>query len=107
MFVVTNRIKTKPGMAERMAPSFAKPGPLQEMKGFQKVEVLITQNLTEHDELNVNMYWDSLEDFTEWRNSDVFKEAHKGSGSSSNQDSPILGSEIVIAKVAASIGALS
>ncbi|MED1205323.1 heme oxygenase [Heyndrickxia acidicola] len=104
MIIVTNRMKTKLGFAEKMAPAFTKPGALQEMKGFVKVEVLITQNLSEHDELNVNVYWDSLEDFSQWKNSDAFKQAHKGSNSSGGE-SPILESKIIISKLASSLEA--
>ncbi|HWK23665.1 MAG TPA: heme oxygenase [Ureibacillus sp.] len=102
MIIVTNRIKTKLGFAEKMAPGFTRPGALQEMKGFVKVEVLITKNLTEYDELNVNMYWNTMEDFTNWRNSDAFKEAHKRPANG-GQESPILGSEIIISEVASTL----
>jgi len=102
MIIVTNRIKMKLGFAEKMAPMFTKPGALQKMNGFVKVEVLITKNLTEYDELNVNMYWNTMEDFTAWKNSDAFKEAHRGSGNS-GQESPILGSEIIISEVASTL----
>ncbi|WP_347342943.1 hypothetical protein [Paenibacillus woosongensis] len=64
MIIVTNRIKMKLDFAEKMAPMFTKPGDLQKMDGFVKVEVSITKNLTEYDELNVNMYWNTIEDFT-------------------------------------------
>ncbi|MFD1849358.1 heme oxygenase [Oceanobacillus bengalensis] len=103
MIVVTNKIKMKKGFAEKMAPRFTKPGPLQEMKGFKKVEVTITQNLVDYDEMNVNMYWESHEDFQAWKDSDLFKEAHKDSKSKSEEEksnSPILGSEIIMAEVA-------
>jgi heme oxygenase (staphylobilin-producing) len=110
MYIVTNRIKTKLGFAEKMAPNFTKPGALQEMEGFVKVEVTLTQNLTEYDELNVNMYWENLENFEAWKNSDVFKESHKrpepGSKAAS-QESPLLGNELVISKVASTIKAIS
>jgi heme oxygenase (staphylobilin-producing) len=102
MIIVTNRIKTKVGFAEKMAPMFTRPGALQKMDGFVKVEVLITKNLSEYDELNVNMYWKTMEDFTQWKNSDAFKEAHNGP-TSSGQESPILGSEIIISEVASSL----
>ncbi|GGE30263.1 heme-degrading monooxygenase [Pullulanibacillus camelliae] len=105
MIVVTNRIKTKLGFAEKMAPAFTKPGALQTMKGFVKVEVLITQNLSEYDELNINMYWESFEDFTAWKNSDAFKEAHKGAKGDKG-DSPILGSELTTYAVASTLEAL-
>ncbi|AQQ54833.1 heme oxygenase [Planococcus lenghuensis] len=103
MYVVTNRIRTKKGFAEKMAPRFAKPGPLQEMDGFVKVEVTVRDNVEEHDELNVNMYWETLENFEAWKNSDTFREAHKGGRPSGEGggESPMLGSELVIAKVAA------
>ncbi|KGA98618.1 heme-degrading monooxygenase IsdG [Alkalihalobacillus alcalophilus ATCC 27647 = CGMCC 1.3604] len=110
MYIVTNRIKIKKGFAEKMAPNFTKPGPLQEMKGFIKVETTIRQNIEEHDELSVNMYWEELENFEAWKSSDAFKQAHARPKSDSNEekkDSPMLGSEIVIAKVATTIEAKS
>lgn len=85
-----------------MAPFFTKPSDLQKMDGFVKVEVLITKNLKEYDELNVNMYWNSIEDFKRWRNSDAFKEAHTGPENSS-EVSPILGSEIIISEIASTL----
>ncbi|MGJ9459757.1 heme oxygenase [Oceanobacillus sp. CF4.6] len=105
MIIVTNRIKTKKGMAAKMAPAFTKSGPLQKMEGFHKVEVLITQNIEDYDEMNVNMYWVTMEDFTLWRNSDHFKEAHKGSKADSEKESPIIGSEIIISEIASTIKA--
>lgn len=111
MIVVTNRIKTKQGFASRMAPNFTKPGSLQKMDGFVKVEVLVTQSeQNDYDELNVNMYWKSMDNFAQWRNSDAFKEAHKrpeAGSAEAQQESPILGSEIIIAKVASVLEAVS
>ena len=102
MIIVTNRIKMKLGFAEKMAPMFTRPGTLQKMNGFVKVEALITKNLSEYDELNVNMYWNTMEDFTEWKNSDAFKESHKGPAND-GQDSPILESAIIISEVASTL----
>ncbi|WP_284036993.1 heme oxygenase [Neobacillus sp. 114] len=102
MIIVTNRIKTKLGFAAKMAPMFTRPGALQTMNGFVKVEVLITKNLSDYDELNVNMYWNTMEDFTAWKYSDAFKEAHSGP-TNSEQESPILGSEIIISEVASTL----
>ncbi|MFX3636558.1 MAG: heme oxygenase [Candidatus Pristimantibacillus sp.] len=104
MVIVTNRIKVKKGMAAMMAPGFTAPGPLDITKGFVKVEVLLTQNLTDHDELNVNMYWETHEDFMAWRNSDAFKAAHKRpepKPGETPKESPILGSELITYEVAA------
>jgi len=102
MIIVTNRIKMKVGFAKKMAPMFTRPGALQEMEGFVKVEVLLTKNLTDYDELHVNMYWNTMEDFTQWKNSDAFKEAHQGPGNN-EQDSPILESEIIISEVVSTL----
>lgn len=103
MIIVTNRIKVKKGMGARMAPGFTAPGPLDTMEGFVKVEVLLTQNLEEYDELNVNMYWENLDSFTAWRNSDAFKQAHKRpepSPGEAPKESPIIGSELITYEVA-------
>lgn len=108
MYIVTNRIKTKLGFAEKMAPNFTRPGALQQMEGFVKVEVTITQNLTEFDEMNVNMYWRDLDSFDAWKNSDAFKQSHKRPEEGSEEakkESPMLGSELVISKVASVIEA--
>lgn len=105
MYVVTNRIKTKTGFAEKMAPNFTKPGPLQSFKGFIKVEVTIRENITDYDELNVNMYWETLEDFEAWKNSEIFHKAHRNV--KSTEDSPVISNEIIIAKVASTIEAKS
>ncbi|RCX17791.1 heme oxygenase (staphylobilin-producing) [Fontibacillus phaseoli] len=104
MIVVTNRIKVKKGMAAAMAPRFTAPGLLDSSKGIVKVEVLLTQNLSDYDELNVNTYWETVEDFDSWKNSDAFKAAHQrpesGSAEEAKKASPILGSEIITYEVA-------
>ena len=99
MIVVTNRIKTKKGFDEKMAPRFTAPSPMHKLEGFHKVEVLIV-NHEDHDIMDVNMYWDTYESFEAWRNSDMFHQAHANQGPPSGE-SPILGSEIITAKVAA------
>lgn len=109
MITVTNRIQVKKGFAEKMAPKFVQPGPLQEFEGFQKVEVLISTQFEEYDEMSVVMYWDSKESFAVWRESDAFKQSHKrpsegeGQGGGHQDESPMLGSQIVIAEVAGTI----
>ena len=91
-------------MGQVMAPAFTKPGPLQEFKGYIKVEVHVSTQNEEYDEMNVIMYWETLEDFQEWRNSDAFKAAHKRPADGEpNPNSPIIGSEIIISEVVSSI----
>lgn len=96
------KLKQKQVLRKKWRQFFTRPGALQEMEGFVKVEVLITKNLTEYDELNVNMYWETIEDFNRWRKSDAFREAHRGPENSS-EVSPILGSEIIISEVASTL----
>ena len=103
MIVITNRIKVKKGMGAVMAPAFTAPGPLDTFKGFSKVEVLVG-NFDDYDEMNVNMYWDDMESFMAWRNSDAFRAAHKRpepGSKEAEQESAILGSEIITYEVAA------
>ncbi len=102
MIVVTNRIKVKKGMAAALAPRFTRPSGLDSMDGFIRVEVLLTQNIEEHDEMNVNMYWEDMKYFEAWRNSDDFKESHKrpAQQDGESQESPMLGSEIITYEVA-------
>jgi len=102
MIIVTNRIKTKKGFAVKMAPNFTRSGALQTFEGFIKVEVTITKNTTDYDELNVNMYWENEENFQVWRNSDTFKQAHKRpepGSAEAQKESPLLGSEIIVTEV--------
>ena len=49
------------------------------------------------------MYWENMDSFTAWRNSDAFKAAHKRPEPSSDEakkESPIIGSEIVTYEIA-------
>ena len=104
MIIVTNRIRVKKSMGSVMAPAFTAPGPLDTFKGFIKVEVWLTQHLTEYDELNVHMYWEDVDAFTAWRSSDAFREAHKRPEPGSEEagkESPILESDLITYEVAA------
>ena len=110
MYVVTNRIKIKKCYAEKLSQMFTKGGALQEMKGFIKVETWNMQDIEEHDLLHVNMWWETLEDFEAWKTSDAFKQAHNRDDKSEDDkseneqsDSPMLGSELAIAKVETSL----
>ncbi|MBL7564947.1 heme oxygenase [Staphylococcus saccharolyticus] len=97
MFVVTNRITVKKGFAEKMALRFTKGGQLQSLKDFNSIEVWQIERDVYSKDLYVNSWWETEEDFKNWVNSDVFKEAHKNSGQS--KDPPVINSEIVKAKV--------
>lgn len=100
MITVTNRIQVKKGFGKKMAPAFTSGKALLDFEGFQKVEVHVSTQYEEYDEMQVMMYWDTKEQFEVWRNSDAFKNAHKRDGGKS-EHSPVLNSEIVIAELAA------
>ena len=105
MITVTNRFKMVKGMADRMAPAFVKPTGLENFKGFNGIEINISKQSEDFDEMNVMMYWDTLEDFEFWRESDHFKESHKRDRQQVESDrekkqSPILSNEVIIAELA-------
>nr|WP_040950846.1 heme oxygenase [Gorillibacterium massiliense] len=103
MIIVTNRMKVKKGMGAAMAPRFTAPGPLDTTKGIVKVEVLLTRNLPDHDELSVNTYWETDADFAAWKESDAFKTAHKrpeGKTGEAPKESPVISSEIIVYDIA-------
>ena len=103
MIVVSNRILVKKGMGAQMAPRFTQSKALQAFAGFEKVEVLVAEQEA-HDEMSVNMYWQSMADFQVWRESDAFKQAHKRPENTDAQtESPVISSQLVIAKVAATL----
>ncbi|WP_010308778.1 heme oxygenase [Kurthia senegalensis] len=105
MFIVTNRIQVKKGFAERMAPAFTANSDLKNFEGFIKTEVAIARDFEEYDEMSVNMFWETLEGFKVWRESDAFKAAHKRPEAKEGEapkESPLLGSKIVIAEVVSS-----
>ncbi|WP_414044028.1 heme oxygenase [Macrococcus animalis] len=107
MYIVTNRIKMKKGFAEKMAPMFTKGGDITKLKGFTKIETWSIQNSEEFDELHVNTWWETLEDFEAWKTSDAFKKVHEQRAAkpeAEKQESPMLGSEIVIAKLETEVG---
>lgn len=99
MFTVSNRIKVKKGFGAKMAPAFTSGHELATFEGFIKVEVNVSEQSEDYDELNVMMYWDTLEQFEAWRASDAFKSAHKRDGGGSHGESPVLSNEIVIAEI--------
>lgn len=101
MFVVTNRITVKKGYAKQMAPNFTKGGPIESLKGFKGIEVWQIDKDDYSEDMYVNSWWETEEDFKNWVNSDVFKQAHKNTGKSEN--SPVIKSEIVKSNVLSSL----
>lgn len=102
MYTVANRILVKKGVAHKLAPAFTSEKELTEFKGFQKVEVSVSSQNDEQEELNVVMYWETLEDFNVWRASDSFKKAHSRDAKG-NGESPIISNKIVISEIVSTL----
>lgn len=62
------------------------------------MEVLVSEQFEDYDEMSVVMYWHTLEDFQAWRESDAFKVAHKQPPNGG--ESPTMENMVIIAEVA-------
>lgn len=102
MITVTNRILVKKGFAHKMAPAFTSSEHLLNWEGFNKVEVNVCIEPEDHDEMNVMMFWDTVEQFKAWRASDDFKNVHRR-GDNNSESSPVLGNRVVISEIAATL----
>lgn len=76
MIVVTNTIQIKKGYGAQIAERFKNPKGVHTMPGFVKMELLLSENGDEADELKVMTTWVDKASFDNWVNSDSFKEAH-------------------------------
>ncbi|AUZ05796.1 MULTISPECIES: heme oxygenase [Vitreoscilla] len=102
MIVVTNRICVSKGKGAEMAPRFTSSQALCEFAGFIKVEVIVVEQENQ-DEMSVNMYWRTMEDFQVWRASDAFKAAHKRPPKGENDPNAVIGSQLLFGQVAATL----
>lgn len=99
MYVVTNRIDVKKGFAAKMASKFTSGKKIKELPGFHRIEVWQIDDSEDYDQMYVNTWWETEEDFKNWLHSDAFKEAHSKKDSSNKEESPVLGNKIVKANV--------
>lgn len=76
MIIVTNTSQITKGEAHKLIERFDKVGKVEFMAGFLGLEVHLTENLKEYDEVSVVTRWRSKEDFTGWTTSDAFRESH-------------------------------
>ena len=102
MYTVSNHFTVKKGFASRMATAFTSQEELTTFEGFQKVEVMLNSTPEEHDELYVQMYWDTLEHFEAWKASDHFKKSHDRERAA-NPNSPILSNRVIIAEIVSTL----
>lgn len=80
MVIVTNTSKITKDHGHKLVDRFDKVGKVETMKGFLGLEVLLTENTSDYDEVTVSTRWDSKEAFKAWTKSDAFKEAHSRGG---------------------------
>nr|WP_216855280.1 heme oxygenase [Paenibacillus alba] len=59
-----------------MIERFDKIGKVEYMEGFLGLEVHLTENIKEYDEVSVVTRWRSKEDFNAWTKSEAFRESH-------------------------------
>lgn len=76
MYIVTNTNKIIKDRGHELITRFDKEGKVEQMEGFLGMEVLFTDNLSDHDEVTISTRWESREAFEAWMKSDAFKEAH-------------------------------
>ncbi|GLX71055.1 antibiotic biosynthesis monooxygenase [Paenibacillus glycanilyticus] len=81
MIVVTNTIKVRKGHGEEVAERFQKTKGIEQTIGFVRMEVMLTEGLTDYDELKVSTTWEDKASFEGWVNSDSFRQAHAHRGS--------------------------
>lgn len=80
MVIVTNTSKITKGNAHKLVERFDKVGKVENMEGFIGLEVMLTENTPDYDEVTVSTRWEAKENFQAWTRSDAFKEAHAHRG---------------------------
>ncbi|GFZ75934.1 hypothetical protein GCM10008018_21590 [Paenibacillus marchantiophytorum] len=83
MIIVTNTSHITKGEAHKLIERFDKIGKVEYMEGFLGLEVHLTENIKEYDEVSVVTRWRSKEDFNAWTKSEAFRESHAHGGTPS------------------------
>ncbi|MGM1023257.1 MAG: heme oxygenase [Bacillota bacterium] len=76
MVIVTNTSKITPGNAHLLIERFNKEGKVEKMEGFLGLEVLLTENTKDYDEVTISTRWKEKENFQGWTKSEAFRESH-------------------------------
>ncbi|MCI3923765.1 heme oxygenase [Paenibacillus sp. TRM 82003] len=76
MIIVTNVSQITKGSGMKLIERFNKVGKVERMRGFLGLEVMLTENTKEYDEVTVSTKWESKEDFQAWTHSEAFRESH-------------------------------
>ncbi len=76
MFVEMKNIVTKPGFGQMQAEKFTKGSIVSEQEGFVKLEAGY-QTYPDRDDVLVLIYWNSFDDYRNWKKSDAHLAGHK------------------------------
>ncbi|WP_053374204.1 heme oxygenase [Paenibacillus sp. FJAT-27812] len=76
MIIVTNTSHITKGNGDKLIERFDRIGKVEAMEGFLGLEVLLTQNTADYDEVSVVTRWNSKDDFKAWTKSEAFRESH-------------------------------
>jgi len=76
MYNVANVIQVKKGFADQVVEKFEKRGEVLGFAGFLGIEVMVTEQNKDYEDVTILTRWDSKENFTNWVKSDVFKKVH-------------------------------
>ncbi|MBP1991485.1 antibiotic biosynthesis monooxygenase [Paenibacillus eucommiae] len=80
MLVVTNTIRIKAGYGKQVAARFAAAKGVQQMPGFNRLEVWLGEGKEGEEEMKVCTIWENEESFKNWTSSESFRESHRGGG---------------------------
>ncbi|WP_335873037.1 antibiotic biosynthesis monooxygenase [Bacillus sp. 2205SS5-2] len=94
MIMVTNSIRIKKGHVHEVAKRFQQPKAIHKTPGFLRMQILITKEIEEYDELKVCTTWENEESFEAWTTSNSFKSAHTKRQGEENQEKIMLGSSL-------------
>ncbi|MGM9929019.1 MAG: antibiotic biosynthesis monooxygenase [Bacillus sp. (in: firmicutes)] len=78
MYNVSNIIQVKKGFVDALVGRFEHATNVQKFDGFRGMEVMVTIQNGDYDEVTILTRWDKKEDFTNWTKSDDFKRGHSG-----------------------------
>lgn len=76
MIIVTNTSQITKGNAHLLIERFDRIGQVEFMEGFLGLEVHLTENTPDYEEVSVVTRWDNKEAFQAWTRSDAFKQSH-------------------------------
>ncbi|UTR16927.1 heme oxygenase [Salipaludibacillus sp. LMS25] len=76
MIIVTNTSKIKKGNGHKLIERFNKVGKVEFMDGFLGLDVLLTENTQDYEEVAIMTRWESKNHFINWTTSDAFKKSH-------------------------------